>query len=349
MPASATPWLRSIGGGSVAAQWLAHHMIVALINPSACRSHGAEIAHALAGSSPRMRLVISDSEDDVDSLIATMATQRTELLVVAGGDGTLLNLLTRFHAAGRLAAIPPLLVLPAGDINTTAKALVGQRRPEVLGPRILHAWTRGVRRLHRMPVLRLAIDGQPDRVGVSISLGAVARTHRDYEESVRKGAPAVAELLMKLALQQLAGERFRRIPGPFELDDGFLELESISAGIVSPLPGFFVGIRPFPGVRTVSRDGFHATFSDLGAYATQASMIALVRGHMPAGARVHHGLHHRLAWMSDESEDVVAIDGEMVIVPPRTRVLIEQTGHVRIVVWRAMPVTRPADDVGDSF
>ena len=324
-------------------------MIVALINPSACRSHGAEIAHALAGSSPRMRLVISDSDDDVDELVRTTLVQRTELLVVVGGDGTLLNLLTRFDAVGQLAAVPPLLVLPAGDMNTTAKALVGQRRPEVLGPRILHAWTRGVRRLHRMPILRLAIEGQPDRVGVTVSLGAVARTHRDYEESARKGPPAITELLLKLALQQLASERFRRIPGPFELDDGFLDLPSISAGLLSPLPGFFVGIRPFPGVRTVCRDGFHATFSDLGAYATQASMIALVRGHMPAGARIHHGLHRRLAWTSDESEDVVAIDGEMVTVPPRTRVVIEQTGHVRIVVWRAMPVSRPVEDKGELF
>lgn len=296
-----------------------------------------------------MRLVISDSEDDVDALIQDIIDQRTELLVVAGGDGTLLNLLSRFHAAGHLAAVPPLLVLPAGDMNTTAKALVGLRRPEVLGPRILHAWTRGVRRLHRMPVLKLAVHGQADRVGVTVSLGAVARTHRDYEASARKGPPAVAELLMKLALQQLAGDRFRRVPGPFELDEGFLDMPSISAGIVSPLPGFFVGIRPFPGVRTVSRDGFYAALSDLGAYATQASMIAMVRGHMPPGARMHHGLHRRLAWMSDEQEDVVAIDGEMVTVPPRTRVAIEQAGHVRIVVWRAMPVSRPTEDVDESF
>jgi hypothetical protein len=241
------------------------------------------------------------------------------------------------------------LVLPAGDINTTARALVGLRRPEALAPRILHAWTRGVRRLHRMPVLRLAVQGQPDRVGVTVTLGAVARTHREYEESERTGPPAVAELLVRLALQKLTGDRFRRVRGPFELDNSFLEMPSITAGILSPLPGFAVGIRPFPGVRAVSRDGFHASLSDLGAYATQASMLAMLRGYMPPGPRIHYGLHHRLAWISDEAEDVVAIDGEMVMVAPRARVRVEQAGHVRIVVWRAMPTSRPASEIDASF
>ena len=94
---SAAPVARSQGQGErvEAPPHGPHHtMIVALINPSACSSHGAEIAHALASSSPRMRLVISDSEDDVDALIQDIIDQRTELLVVAGGDGTLLNLIT---------------------------------------------------------------------------------------------------------------------------------------------------------------------------------------------------------------------------------------------------------------
>ncbi len=324
-------------------------MIVALINPSACRTHGAEIAHALAGSSPRMRLVVSDSEDDVDALIRSMESHAIELLVVVGGDGTLLNLLTRLDAAGRLDKAPPLLVLPAGDINTTARALVGLRRPEALAPRILHAWTRGVRRLHRMPVLRLSVEGEPDRVGVTVTLGAVARTHRDYEESERAGPPAVAELLLRLALQKLTGERFRRVRGPFELDDGFLDMPAITAGILSPLPGFAVGIRPFPGIRAVSRDGFHASLSNLGAYATQASMLAMLRGYMPPGPRIHYGLHRRLAWIGDEREDVVAIDGEAVVVAPKAQVRVEQAGHVRIVVWRAMPTSRPVPEADASF
>lgn len=317
-------------------------MIVALINPSACRSRGAEIAHAVAQSAPRIRLVVSDSEADVDELVASLIEDNAELLVLAGGDGTLLSLLTRFDAAGRLDQVPPLLVLPAGEMNTTARALVGLRKPEWLAPRILHAWTRGVRRLHRMPVLRLQVEGQPDRVGVTVSIGAVARIHRDYERSDRSGPPAVAELLLRFGLQQLTGEHFVRIDGPIHIDGQPAALPSMTAGVLSPLPGFFVGMRPFPGVRRVASDGFHVTLSDLGAYATQASLLAILRGHMPAGARLHYGHHRELSWQGTGRGDVVAIDGEMVPVAPGATVRVQQAGHVRILVWRSMPA--PARD-----
>jgi diacylglycerol kinase family enzyme len=312
-------------------------MIVALINPSACRTRGAEMAHVLAGSSPRIRLIVSDSATDVDTLIRGIDHDRTELLILAGGDGTLLNLLTRFDAADRLGDVPPLVVLPCGDMNTTARALVGLRRPEVLAPRIVHAWTRGVRRLHRLPVLRLSVEDQPTRVGLTVSLGAVARAHQDYEACRFKGPQGIVEVLCKFALQQIPSEHFRAIGGPLEIDGQPTDLSQVTAGVLSPLPGFFVGVRPFPRVRTVAHDGFYSAFSGLGAYATQASLMAIVRGRMPRGAKMRYGTHHEVVWRNGDKADHVAIDGELVALKPHAKVTVEQAGHVRMLVWRTMP------------
>ena len=312
-------------------------MIIAIVNPAACQQRGPEIANALLGAAPRLRLVMSDQPQDVDAVVAMVRQEAPELLVVVGGDGTLLNILTRFERAGAWAHVPPLLVLPAGHINTTATALVGARGPAALAARILRAWGRGVRRLRRVPVQRLEVGGRTERVGVTISVGAAARTHEDYDRALLQGPLGIAEVLARFAVQQLPRDRFRPLGGRVLVDSEPVPLPRVTAGVLSPLPGFFVGVRPFRGVRAVSSEGIHVALSGLGATATQASLPAIVRGHRPPGVNLYFGRHHELAWTSDYRPDIVAIDGELVAITPRTHVRISQHGHVRLLVWRSMP------------
>ncbi len=312
-------------------------MIIAIVNPAACQQRGPEIANALLGAAPRLRLVMSDQPADVDAVIAAVKLAPPELMVVVGGDGTLLNILTRFERANAWQHVPPLLVLPAGHINTTARALVGGRRPAVLGDTILRAWGRGVRRLRRVPVQRLEVDGHTRRVGVTVSIGAAARTHEDYDRAMRPGPLGIVEVLARFAVQQLPRGRFRALGDVVLLDGEPVPLPRVTAGVLSPLPGFFVGVRPFRGVRAVASEGIHVALSGLGATATQASLPAIMRGHRPPGANLYFGRHHEMTWRSGERSDIVAVDGEIVSVPPRTSVRVTQHGHVRFLVWRSMP------------
>lgn len=316
-------------------------MLVGLINPSAGGAPAVDLAHVLASASPRLRLLVSDRPEDIDALVTTLRETSAELLVIAGGDGTVLNLLTRFAAVGALDAVPPLLILPAGRLNTIASALVGSRQPAKLAQRILHAWMRGVRRLQRMPVLRVKVDGLPDHIGVTCSLGAVARLHADYRNGVLRGAPGVVELLGRMAMQSLPSDRFAPIRGPFDLRPGPMELPVVTAGLLSPLPGFFGVLRPFPGVRSVASAGFYTMLSSLGSMASQAALLAVARGHLPPGPHWQFGEQDHFAYQSGEHRDLIVLDGEELSVRPHANVEISVAGHLRVLVWREMPTPKP--------
>lgn len=312
-------------------------MLVGVINPAAGHKPAVDLAHVLATSSPRLRLIMSDRADDVEGLIDAVR-HGAELVVVAGGDGTTSNLLTRLDRAGLLESAPPLLVLPAGRINTIASALVGARRPAVLAQQILHAWTRGVRRIKRLPVLRVRVDGLPDAIGVTASIGAVARLHADYRHALVQGKVGIAEMLARLAMQQVPSERFAAIDGPFDLEPGPLRLPAVTLGLISPLHRYFEVVRPFAGVQTIAQGGtVHMTLANLGPLAMQAALPGLLRGLLTLHPHVHSAPCGRLAWTNGDRADLVVLDGEELCVAPRARVSIEVAGHVRMVVWRDMP------------
>jgi diacylglycerol kinase family enzyme len=283
-------------------------------------------------------LTVSDRPSDTDTLVASIRENGAELLVVAGGDGTTCHLLTRFAAVGALDAVPPLLVLPAGHVNTIASALVGSSRPAQLAQRILLAWTRGVRRLQRMPVLRVRVEGRPDHVGVTVSLGATARLHADYRQCRWQGAPGLTELLARLALQRIPADRFAPLHGPCELAPGPLQLPVITAGLISPLPGFFGIVRPFPGVRSVATDGVWMALSSLGPLASQAAMLGIVRGNLARNPHLQFGEMTRFAWRNGKRPDLVVLDGEEIDVPPGAEVEITVAARIRMLVWREMPL-----------
>jgi diacylglycerol kinase family enzyme len=312
-------------------------MLVGVINPAAGHKPAVDLAHVLATSSPRLRLLMSDRADDVDGLVSAVR-EGAQLIVVAGGDGTTCNLLTRFAHAGLLESLPPLLVLPAGRVNTIASALVGSRRPAQLAQRILHAWTRGVRRIKRVPVLRVKVDGLPDHCGMTVSIGAVARIHSDYRHALMQGAPGILELAARLAMQRLPADRFAPIDGAVLLEPNPLRLHAVTFGILSPLPRYFHFVRPFPGVMTVSPGpGVHMTLANMGPLATQAVLPALLRGMLSSHPQLQSGTATRLSWTNGAKQDLVVLDGEELTVAPGAPVDVSVAGTVRMVVWRDMP------------
>jgi hypothetical protein len=316
-------------------------MFAALLNPLAANAHAAELREALVNAGPRLRLTVADDPDAIDGLIADLQINPAELLVIAGGDGTVSQVLTRFARAGQLETMPPLLILPAGRLHTIASSLTGKGNPAKMVTRMLFSWGKGVRRIRRVPVIRAQIGDQPDVWGLTASLGALGRLHRDIRRQKFGARTGLGGLLAKVAVQPFEPERFDAIVGPFDSDPEPLMLPAFTAGVMSPLPGFFGMINPFPGVDGLSQSGVHTVFSELGPMATQASLPGLLLGRL-GPPHVWHGDLTRLGWRNGDIADVVVLDGEDLHVPPQARVCLDATARVRLVVWRDLPL--PAAD-----
>ena len=316
-------------------------MFAALLNPLAAHAQAAELRQVLAGVGPRLRLTVADEPAAIDGLIADLRQNPAELLVIAGGDGTVSQVLTRFARAGQLETMPPLLFLPVGRMHSIASALTGTGNPAKMAGRMLFSWGKGVRRIRRVPVIRARIGDQPDVWGVTASLGAVGRLHRDIRRQKFGARTGLGGLLAKVAVQSFEPDRFEAIVGPFDSEPEPLTLPGFTAGVMSALPGFFGMINPFPGVDGLSQSGVHAVFSELGPMATQASLPGLLLGRL-GPPHVWHGELTRLAWRNGELPDVVVLDGEDLPVEPHAPVCLDATARVRMVVWRDLPL--PAAD-----
>ncbi len=312
-------------------------MLAALLNPSAGNAQAADLREAFAAAGPRLKLTIADQPDAIDGLVADLAQRSVELLLIAGGDGTVSQVLTRFARAGQLETMPPILALPVGRLHTIASALTGAENPAKMLPRILYSWGKGVRRIRRVPVLRARIGDAPEAWGLTASLGAPGRLHRDIRAQKLGANMGLAGLLAKVAVQPFELERFEAIVGPFESEPEPLALPGFTAGVMSALPSFFGMVSPFPGIDGLSQIGVHAVFSELGPMATQASLPGLLLGRM-GPPHVWHGELTRLGWRNGDVPDVVVLDGEDLRVPPQAQVMIEAAARVRLVVWRDLPV-----------
>jgi len=314
-------------------------MIVAILNPRARRDTAAHLAGILTTESARLRLEVSEKTEDMPAIVERIKHLTPELLVVAGGDGTLQSVLTAMDRAGALESAPPMLLLPAGSVNVTASALVGVGRADKLAARILPAWTRGVRRLARLPVLAVTVGDAPPLIGVTASFGAVGRLHSAYEHARWPGAFGVAEVIASLLVKGWWDGTFRAIEGPIEADPAFpsgqVAVRDVTAGVCSPLARFFLGMRPFPHTDGLAVDAFHVLLSQLGPFDTRRALPDAWRGRLlPAG--FESGTLKRLAWTNDGLPDLIALDGEQIEVPPYARVEVRVRGSVRVVAWTVL-------------
>ncbi|MCB9739599.1 MAG: hypothetical protein H6747_10050 [Deltaproteobacteria bacterium] len=315
-------------------------MITAIVNPKAQTRH-AELVHALTSASGRLRILAADEPSAIDALLSDPdQLAATELIIVAGGDGTVSNLLTRAGLYDALDRLPPMLLLPVGDVGTAARELVGAGAVDALASRVLVAWGRGVRRIAQLPVVRLRVGGESSRVGITASLGAIARAHRDYAAAVVPGSVGLSEVLLRFGTGSLPDDRFRRIAAEVRWQDPLGRsgaMQGVTAALLSPLPGFFGWVRPFPAVRGLAVDGVHGLVSGLGPFATKLSLPRLLRGVRPNGRRFHAGPLAKLQFEVEDDPDVAVVDGERVALPPGATVSVEALAPLRVVAWRPIP------------
>ena len=286
-----------------------------LLNPRAGRVRGRleayrRLGRDLAGAHCREAVTPAEITAALDQLTDV------DLLVVAGGDGTLQAVLSHFEAAG--GAPPVLFALPAGTTNMSARDLGVAGRPE----RLLRGLATRLARpgaelaVHRRRALRMDLCGAAPVAGMFLGAGVIASGVEYFRERVRRlgvtGEKASALAALRVLLPLLAGRRDGPIgPVGMELrfDDGTHRRSENLLLLVTALDRLLFGSRPYwsPGPGAL-----HCTAVE---HAPRALLRALPRLHRGSPGRVLTEANGYHSWNVDHLDihlnGGIVVDGEV--------------------------------------
>lgn len=168
---------------------------------------------ALAGSLAalargRARVHTTESPGELTEVARTLAACGTDLVLLAGGDGSLMAGVTALHEAfgDELPAISPI---PAGTAGTIARNWGIAGAPAACLERVLERPRRRVLR----PSLRVAerhAQQTVERIGFIIGTGLVARFFRVYYARGAPGYRGSAQLVARIFAESFVGGRLAR-------------------------------------------------------------------------------------------------------------------------------------------
>jgi hypothetical protein len=170
----------------------------------------------------RARIHVSRSEGELAALANDILRRGSRLVLLAGGDGSLMAGVTALHRASRAQGrpMPALSPIPAGTAGTIASNWGIAGSPTRCLARIL----RGPNRLVARPSLRIVAhepDAENERVGFIVGTGLVARFFRIYYAKGAPGYSGSAKLVARIFAESFVGGPMAREvldPLPCHLD-----------------------------------------------------------------------------------------------------------------------------------
>lgn len=203
------------------------------------------LAHALAGE-VSLRVEHTTARGHAAELAAAALTDRTRLVVVHGGDGTVNEAVNGLLSRGVRPAMPMLAVVPGGSTNVFARALGIDPDPTVATEQILEALAAGRSRIVSL--------GRADEryFTFNAGLGLDAEVVRAVEQHRDTGRPISNSLHVRRAVRGFfAGDR--RHPRLTVTADGETTAGLYLALISNVDPWTYAGNRPIrtnPGLPT---------------------------------------------------------------------------------------------------
>ncbi len=171
------------------------------------------VAEVAAG---RCNLHVTEDLDALDQVAAELARRETELVLLSGGDGSLMAGVT---ALGRHFEAPPPLAPIAGGTACTVSRNWGLHGDTLAS---LRRMLRGPRRLSTRPSLRVASD-DGTRIGFIAGTGLVARFFELYYQDGARGYLGSAQLVGRIFAESFVGGPIARrvlepMPCALEID-----------------------------------------------------------------------------------------------------------------------------------
>lgn len=288
----------------------------------------------LVARDPRVLFALRRPGRESAPLLAGMLEAGVRVIVVDGGDGTLMHALSFLQQEVSEERRPPVAVVPGGTANVTAASFGLPRTPATLRA-LLAAAEREEVPVRHVPVLRVTGGGlaRPRRCFVLAGAAAVAAVRLWKERLRARGfvgelshAAVLGWMLLRLAV--LGPDR-----AALPVSEAAVHLDGADWGrrqrlvlLASTLPRLVLGSAPF-----WDRDGhpMGLTCVDAGARGLLLRLPRLLRGDpgpWPEGYRSGGGRRATIAGLAE-----VVLDGEIVRTDPADPLLLDATETVRLV------------------
>ena len=172
-----------------------------VVNPWAKGASDPQLPARLQAQAERAgavcQVAVTQKPADLPQAAAALAAFGMDVLAVCGGDGTLMTTLSAMAAQKEAAnaALPPLLLLPAGTMNTVAKNLGLPPQPEaLLRAALTAAVARGIAAVPHWPqdTLRVRTYGETPHDPASLQSNRDEGQDRTADEAA-KNSPAPSQ------------------------------------------------------------------------------------------------------------------------------------------------------------
>ncbi len=254
--------------------------IVLLCNPRA-GGRWKELASILDSAESRhVRWIVTDCIEDIGPALA-MLSERTKLVCIYGGDGTIQAILDQMYA-DRMDG-PNLAFIGGGTMNVTARWCGFFNKPARNFRDVVRSYRSGDLLTKDVPVITVR-QGVERRHCFTFGCGPMVRVLNEYENS-GKGKTAALSIVGKAltAIWTNQPPKFREVLRPIEAEvyrnGERLPYDRWTALFCNSTGRLHIGVEPFVKMRT--RETFY-----LGAYAVTKQEIALwlpalMRGLLP--------------------------------------------------------------------
>jgi diacylglycerol kinase (ATP) len=285
-----------------------------IVNRQAHRlADGSALSDTIARSASGARVHVTRSLDELDGVVRGLARSGTDVVVLAGGDGSYMAGVTAL--AQVFETVPRLALLPGGTVSTVARNW-GYRGGSVrYVRRVFESLRRDEAAWVRRPTLRVAEAGGRARIGFIFGAGLVPKFFELYYGSPRQGYVGAAALVGRIFASSFVGGSYaHRVLDPvactIDVDGRRREAGAYSLIAASVVPD--LGIHMMLTYRAgEALDRFHLVASPLGAFALGPQMPLVLAGRRLRGAGHVDELAGAVDIAFAEPEGAYVLDGEV--------------------------------------
>jgi diacylglycerol kinase family enzyme len=256
--------------------------IMLLCNPRA-GGRWKELATILdSPEAQHVRWIVTDSIKDIGPALSSMG-EKTRLLCIYGGDGTIQRVLEELFAGRATDATPTLAFIGGGTMNVTAAWCGWSREPGRNFRHVIKAYRAGRLLTKEVPLLAVR-QAERTRLGFTFGLGPIVRVLDEYENS-RKGISAALEVVAKavsgawLKIPRSYHDTLQPLEAEVIVDGERLPYRRFSALFCNTTGRLHIGVEPFVKQRT--RDTLYYAAYAITRQEVVLWLPMLARGRLP--------------------------------------------------------------------